>query len=37
MIVHLFLNVALCFLLSQVKYDCSLVLECGIMLCISTG
>ena len=37
MIVHLFLNVVLCFVLAQVKYDCSLVLECSIMLCFSTG
>ena len=37
MIVQLSLNVALCFVLSQVKYDCSVVLECSIVLCISTG
>ena len=37
MIVHLFLNVVLCFVLAQVKYDCSLVLECSIVLFIITG
>jgi len=31
------LNVALCSVLALVKYDYSLVLECNIVLCISTG